>query len=77
MGHRNMAHVFSFALKGSDEQEASEVLYGNRTGEYCKEIYLSGGQSGYCDEYCAVRLLGSLPGAARRGRLLQYRWICR
>ena len=31
MSHRNVAHVFSFALKGSDEyeQEVPEALYGD------------------------------------------------
>ena len=67
MSHRNVAHVFSFALKGSDEheQEVPEALYGNRTGRYFQEVYLFGGQSGYCNEYCDVRLSGTLFGAGR------------
>lgn len=42
MSHENMTHVFSFALKGSDEheQEVPEALYGNRTGRYFQEVYL-------------------------------------
>lgn len=65
MSHRNVACAFSFTLKGSDEyeQEVPEALYGNRAVRYSKEIYLSGRQSGYCNEYCDVRLSGTLSGA--------------
>ena len=43
VSHRNVAHVFSFALKGSDkyEQEVPKALYGDRTGRDCTEIYSS------------------------------------
>ena len=67
MSHRNVAHVFSSALKGSDEyeQEVPKALYGDRTGRYFQEVYLFGGQPGYCNEYCDVRLSGTLSGAGR------------
>lgn len=56
-----------FVWKGSDkfEQEVFEALYGNRIGRYFQEVFLFGGQSGYCNEYCDVRLSGTLSGAGR------------